>query len=394
MDMPALSLIPTRSEARQHRRPDAEAFGGRVDEEVAHPHPSQIRMCRFPASGSSWESLARGGADDTIRDLPAKNDSREDVRPRFHSCQFSYPLSFRGQVCETQRSLPCFPSTVLSARHPAFLDRVPVSPVDVTGTIEVLRLPATHIRSLICFASGVHAILLASCFATCAPSRSEGTSGPGPLFNRRPDLPVRSHVDVSGTSQVPRRSILCLCPALRPRPNQRSLASLTVSSMLPPRFPRQELQRLMNFGALLRGFGTCCLRFKTGVATTPARLASGWLARLYREGVEPSGSLQKVSDRSLILPFWIYPGAREVSWPPSLQCGRRDALFRLDIGRSDYLRPLGGIRLDDDSKFLRRIEGHLKTELRDPLAHVSLHGDLHDVRMHLADNGGRRAGWR
>src|SRR5262249_22511345 len=41
----------------------------------------------------------------------------------------------------------------------------------------------------------------------------------------------------------------------------------------------------MNFEALSRGFGTCCLRFKTGVATTPARLASGWLARLYREGV-------------------------------------------------------------------------------------------------------------
>src|SRR5262249_23418128 len=42
-----------------------------------------------------------------------------------------------------------------------------------------------------------------------------------------------------------------------------------------------------NFGALSRGFGTCCLRFKTGVATTPTRLASGWLARLYREGVNP-----------------------------------------------------------------------------------------------------------
>src|SRR5262249_35276871 len=121
---------------------------------------------------------------------------------------------------------------------------------------------------------------------------------------------------MNGTSQVPRRSILGLCPALRPRPNRRSLASLTVSSMLPPRFPRQGLQRLMNFGALSGGFGTCCLRFKTGVATTPARLASGWLARLYREGVEPSGSLQKVSDRSLILLFWIYPGAREVSWRP------------------------------------------------------------------------------
>src|SRR5207248_5134172 len=51
-------------------------------------------------------------------------------------------------------------------------------------------------------------------------------SGPGHLFNRRPNLPVCLHVDVSGTSQVPRRSIPCLCPALRPRPNRRSLASL------------------------------------------------------------------------------------------------------------------------------------------------------------------------
>src|SRR5215831_10515926 len=45
------------------------------------------------------------------------------------SRQYSYPLSFRGQVCESQSSLPCFPSTVLSTWHPSFLDRVPVSPV-------------------------------------------------------------------------------------------------------------------------------------------------------------------------------------------------------------------------------------------------------------------------
>ena len=78
----------------------------------------------------------------------------------------------------------------------------------------MLRLPATHIRSLICFASGVRAILFASCLATCAPGRSEGPSGPGSLFNRRPDLPVCSHADVSGISQVSRQSIPCLCPAL------------------------------------------------------------------------------------------------------------------------------------------------------------------------------------
>ena len=129
------------------------------------------------------------------------------------------------------------------------------------------------------------------------PIGRRGLSGRGHCSTGDP-LPVHSHVDVNGTSQVSRRSILCLCPALRPRPNRRSLAYPTVSSMLPPRFPRRRLQRLMNFGALSRGFGTCCLRFKNNVATTHAKLASGWLARLYREGVEPSGSLQKVSDHS------------------------------------------------------------------------------------------------
>src|SRR6516164_3315057 len=97
--------------------------------------------------------------------------------------------------------------------------------LDVTGPIGVLRLPATHPRSLICFASEVHALLLASCLAVCAPGRSEGPSRPGSLFDRLPELPVRSHADVNGISQVSRRSILCLCPALRPRLNRRPLAS-------------------------------------------------------------------------------------------------------------------------------------------------------------------------
>ena len=60
---------------------------------------------------------------------------------------------------------------------------------------------------------------------------------------------------------------------------------------------------------LSRGFSTCCLRFKNGVATIHAKLASGWLARLYREGVEPSGSQQKVSDHIFIPLSWTYPGA-------------------------------------------------------------------------------------
>src|SRR6516164_595239 len=126
--------------------------------------------------------------------------------------------------------------------------------------------------------------------------KARGTFLARSLFTRRPNQPVCSHVDVNGISQVPRRSVPCLCLALRPRPNRQSLATHTVSSLLPPRFPRRRLQRLMNFGAQSRGFSTRCLRFTNGVATIHARLASGWLARLYRERVELSGSLQKVSD--------------------------------------------------------------------------------------------------
>src|ERR1700680_4356016 len=68
----------------------------------------------------------------------------------------------------------------------------------------------------------------------------------------------------------------------------------------------------MEISGLPRGFSTCCLRFTSGVATTHAKLASGWLARLYREGVQPSGPLQKVSDHILVPLFLIYPGASRV----------------------------------------------------------------------------------
>src|SRR5262249_458170 len=61
---------------------------------------------------------------------------------------------------------------------------VPFPAVD--GSIGVLRLPATHPRSLISFASRVHAVLLGSCLAACAPDRPEGPFRPGSLFNRRP----------------------------------------------------------------------------------------------------------------------------------------------------------------------------------------------------------------
>jgi len=76
---------------------------------------------------------------------------------------------------------------------------------DVSGHIEVLRLPGTHPRSLIGFASGVHANLLGSCLAACAraPGRSEEPSGPGSMFNRRPDCRFALTWTCAGSPRFP-----------------------------------------------------------------------------------------------------------------------------------------------------------------------------------------------
>ena len=101
---------------------------------------------------------------------------------------------------------------------------------------------------------------------------------------------------------------------------------LTAPSMLPP-LPSQRGLQPLEISGLPRGFSTCCLRFTNGVATIHAKLASGWLASLYREGVEPSGSLQKVSDHS-------HPPFLDLSWrekgPPSSLVQLRTAVWTGD----------------------------------------------------------------
>jgi hypothetical protein len=177
-------------------------------------------MCRFPASGSSRERFARAG-NDTVRDSSVKEHSG------IH-CQVSYPLPFRGQTCGAQSLLACFPPTVLSSRRPPSLGRVPVSPVPRRhqyyegATTSRPRIPGHLFGSL----PGPTRSLLASC-SLFQRSRAGGgpTSGQDHCSAGDPLLPAQSHVDVSGISQVPRRSILCLCPDLRPRPNRRSLAN-------------------------------------------------------------------------------------------------------------------------------------------------------------------------
>ena len=74
---------------------------------------------------------------------------------------------------------------------------------DVSGRIEVLRLPVTHPQSLICFASGVHAALLGSCLAACAPKRSEGAFWAGVNDNRRPDCRLALTWTCAGSPRFP-----------------------------------------------------------------------------------------------------------------------------------------------------------------------------------------------
>jgi len=70
-----------------------------------------------------------------------------------------------------------------------------------------------------------------------------------------------------------------------------------------------------DFGAHSRSFSTCSPTLRVSSRDSHARLTSGWLAGLYREGVEPTGSLRKVSDH-MVIPLSCHPDATIV--PPKI----------------------------------------------------------------------------
>ena len=114
--------------------------------------------------------------------------------------QFGYPLSFRGQVCGTQSSLPCFSSMGLNAWRLPSLQRVLVSPVPRLH--QYYEAPTTSRRacpSAYGFASGFH-MPWRFVLAYALPMLAKSIIGPGACSAGAPGrLP---HVDTNGTSQV------------------------------------------------------------------------------------------------------------------------------------------------------------------------------------------------
>ena len=90
-----------------------------------------------------------------------------------------------------------------------------------------------------------------------------------------------------------------------------------------------------HFGAHSRSFGTCSPTLRVSCCHSRARLASGWLAGLYREGVEPSGSLRKVSDH-LVIPLSCPPDATHVPYDSLIELR---AAYTPDTARSVSGRP-------------------------------------------------------
>ena len=166
--------------------------------------------------------------------------------------------------------------------------------------MRALRLPAHALSLPYWFGRGTHALLSHS----CSPRRSRRTerSPPGleQLVSRRSAFRLVAPVDASGISQVPWRSVPCLCPAPGPRSSRGNLAFGGLRDAAPG-FHKPKASTGRKYRGSHRASASAVYASR---ATSPPpmqdSLPAGGL-RLYREGVEPSGSLRKVSDQCFIL---------------------------------------------------------------------------------------------
>jgi hypothetical protein len=147
-------------------------------------------MCRFPASGSSWKSFARGGVAHTIRDSPGKKVSKVGSHLVSVLASSAIRCRFVDRFVRLKFS-PMFPGNGSLRMAPLFPRSGPGESSSPMSTVVLrcydfpARIPGRLFDSLPgpTLPSSVRVSQLALAL-------SEGRrvpSGPGSLFNRRPD---------------------------------------------------------------------------------------------------------------------------------------------------------------------------------------------------------------
>ncbi len=160
--------------------------------------------------------------------------------PSSSPVRLSVVVSWTGS--RSPRSPPVFPGNGSRPVAPPSLARVPVSPVP-RGQ-RYYEGATTSCASPVAYLFRFRGPRDPPLFVLALAALPDGwRTRPGQAFGQpAAHLPAHSRSGASGISQVPRRSVPCLCPGPRPRPDRRSL-TLTVSSMLPPFNPQRRLQR-------------------------------------------------------------------------------------------------------------------------------------------------------
>ena len=160
--------------------------------------------------------------------------------------------------------------------------------------MRALRLPAPNAESLICFASPFQSL---SSVRSLLTKTSQKGQAPFFLARRRQLDELVEH----RTSQVSGESFLHLCPALGPRSARAGLA-LSASSMLFPSFRRRKHQQLEFRGSITRPWHSLSTLHDARYRA-PCKTRFRLLARLYREGFEPSDFQLMVSAASTVFPI-------------------------------------------------------------------------------------------
>ena len=179
---------------------------------------------------------------------------------------------------------PTVPSCGIPFPSPGPLGRVPRLP----RYYGMLRFPAAHPAALRCLRLAVPR--RRRCFRGPACSRSRRAT---PRTRRTRGF--RCRLPLSGSrggddrvSQVPGRTPMCTCPALRPRWDRTRQARLlsTARRCCLPHIPHAVGSHDNRpFGALSHGLHTRCLRFAVRVAPTPRKTRFRLPATLCRAGL-------------------------------------------------------------------------------------------------------------